>query len=237
MNTSLSPTDTPHEATKAPGRRTVDAPVRAFHALFALSFTGAWLTGDSEHWRLVHVTLGYTMIGLLVFRILWGLLGPRHAGLGLLARRLKNLPSLKTLINAKGGGMNWRPGLQWLLAAMMAGLLLVTVPVTLSGYAVYQEWGGEWLEEVHELFGNVFLAFVVAHLALIAWLSRLQRQNLAMPMLTGRRAEAGTDLVKKNHAWLAVLMLVCVGGFWGWQWQQAPVSNAPVEAGQEMDDD
>ena len=56
-----------------------DLPVRMFHWLTVLSFAGAWLTAESERWRLLHVTLGYTLAGLLVFRVLWGLIGTRHA--------------------------------------------------------------------------------------------------------------------------------------------------------------
>ena len=47
-------------------------PPRMLHWLMALSFTGAYITADGERWRLVHVTLGYTLAGLLVARVLWG---------------------------------------------------------------------------------------------------------------------------------------------------------------------
>ena len=57
-------------------RRVVDAATRMLHWLMALSFTGAYITADGERWRLVHVTLGYTLAGLLVARVLWGLFGP-----------------------------------------------------------------------------------------------------------------------------------------------------------------
>ena len=78
------------------GRRILvwDAPVRLFHWLTVLSFAGAWLTAESERWRLLHVTLGYTLAGLVVFRLLWGLVGTRHArfatqvhGKGIIPRR------------------------------------------------------------------------------------------------------------------------------------------------------
>ena len=55
-----------------------DLPVRLFHWLMVLSFAGAWLTAESERWRLLHVTLGYTLGGLVAFRVLWGLVGSRH---------------------------------------------------------------------------------------------------------------------------------------------------------------
>ncbi len=43
--------------------------MRVFHWLMVLAFAGAWLTGDGERWRLAHVTLGYTMAGLVGFRV------------------------------------------------------------------------------------------------------------------------------------------------------------------------
>ncbi|MDP3829273.1 MAG: cytochrome b/b6 domain-containing protein, partial [Polaromonas sp.] len=79
-------------AAATPGRRVTDAPTRMFHWLFALSFLGAYVTADGESWRLLHVTLGYTMAGLLVFRVLYSLLGPRQAGLGLMWRKLAGAP-------------------------------------------------------------------------------------------------------------------------------------------------
>jgi cytochrome b len=56
-----------------------DAPVRVFHWLMALCFAGAYATAEGESWRLVHVTLGYTLAGLVAFRIVWGFIGTRHA--------------------------------------------------------------------------------------------------------------------------------------------------------------
>jgi cytochrome b len=209
-------------------RRVTDAPTRMFHWLFALSFLGAYLTADGERWRLLHVTLGYSMAGLLGFRVLYGLLGPRHAGLGLLWRKLTGAPVwLKSLASASSGSrINWRQGQNLLMALAVFALLVMVVPLTLSGYGTYNEWGdflgGDWLEEVHEFFGEAFLVVVLAHLTLIAGLSLLRRKNQATPMFTGRVEGVGPDLVKHNHAWLAVLLLVAVLGYWAWEWQQSP---------------
>ena len=139
-------------------RRVVDAATRTLHWLMALSFTGAYITADGERWRLVHVTLGYTLAGLLVARVLWGLFGPRQVRLSVLWRKLQGLPAwLQSLVAVRSPSAlqaAWRPG-QNLLMALAVGLILVPiVPLTLSGYAVWDEWGGEWLEEVHEFFGN-----------------------------------------------------------------------------------
>ena len=78
---------------RRPGVCVTDAPTRMFHWLFALSFVGAYLTADGERWRALHVTLGYTMAGLLAFRVLYGLFGPRQARLGLMWRRLGSAPA------------------------------------------------------------------------------------------------------------------------------------------------
>jgi cytochrome b len=222
-NPSLHSTGHPTRAAAAPGRRVIDAPTRMFHWLFALSFLGAYLTADGERWRLLHVTLGYTLAGLLGFRVLYGLLGPRQASLGLLWRKLAGAPAwLKSLTSAASWStINWRQGQNLLMALAVFALLVMVVPLTLSGYGTYNDWGdflgGDWLEEVHEFFGEAFLVVVLAHLALIAGWSLLRRKNQAAPMLTGRVEGAGPDLVKHNHAWLVAAL-----GYWAWEWQQSP---------------
>ena len=67
MNTPL----TPPPAAGTSSILVWDLPVRMFHWLTVLSFAGAWLTAETERWRALHVTLGYTLAGLLVFRVLW----------------------------------------------------------------------------------------------------------------------------------------------------------------------
>lgn len=205
-----------------PGRLTIDAPVRAFHALFALCFAGAWLTAESERWRDVHVTLGYTFGGLLLFRLAYGLAGPRQARLALLWRRVA------------GAGDWWRearagrPALSRLatlgMGVAMLMLLAVAAPLVLTGYAGHVGWLGleDALEEVHEGFANAALVLVMAHLTLLAGLSLQRGRNLARPMLTGRSPGAGPDLVKADRRWLALLLVAVSVGFVGWHTAQQP---------------
>ena len=214
-------TQTPRPAT----RRVVDATTRMLHWLMALSFTAAYITADGERWRLVHVTLGYTLAGLVVARLLWGVFGPRQVRMSVLWRKLQGLPAwLKSLAAVRSPSAlqaTWRPGQNLLMALAVALILALVVPLTLSGYAVWDEWGGEWLEEVHEFFGNTLLFVVLAHIGLIALLSALRRKNQALPMLTGRVQGPGPDLAKGNHGWLAAAVLACVLAFLAWQWDQA----------------
>ncbi len=214
-----------------PGRRVVDAPTRMFHWLFALSFLGAYLSADSERWRALHVTLGYTVAGLLAFRVLYGLVGPRQARLSLLWRKLAGAPAwLRTVAGAARQatvqGIPWQQGQNLLMALAVVALLALVLPLTLSGYATYNGWGdalgGEWLEDVHEAAGEAMLALAFLHLGLIAGLSVLRRRNQALPMLTGRVAGAGPDLARRNHRGLAVALLLAVLAFFAWQWREAP---------------
>lgn len=213
----------------APSRRVVDATTRMLHWLMALTFTGAYLTADGERWRPVHVTLGYTTLaGLVVARLLWGLLGPRQVRLPLLWCRLKGLPAwLRSLAAVRSFGALRacsKPGQNLLMALAVALILALVAPLTLSGYAVWDAWGGEWLEDVHEFFGEAMLEVALAHIGLIALLSVWRSQNQALPMLTGRIPGAGPDVARHNHRLLATAVLACVLGFWAWQWQTAPAS-------------
>ena len=224
------------------GRRVTDAPTRVYHWLLALSFLGAYLTGDGERLRALHVTLGYTMAGLILFRLLYGLFGPRQVRLSVLRNKLTlGLAWLRGLpASLARGQVNWQPGQNLLMALAITLLLLCVLPLTLSGYAIYHEWGGEWLEELHEFFGNGYLMLVLAHLGLLLGISLWRRKNQALPMLTGRLPGKGPDLVRRNQGWLAILLLLAVLGYWRWEWQQAPNGLLSTQALQQVlagDDD
>lgn len=241
MNTT---TDVTGSRSVAPrGRLVTDALTRTLHWLLALSFTGAYLTAEGEHWRALHVTLGYTMAGLLVLRLLRGLIGPAEVRLAPQWRKLGSAG--KWWRQFASGPMlpqQWRQGHLLAMTATILLLLGLIAPLTLSGWVTYNDWGGEWLEQVHELLGNGLLALVLLHLGLIAGGSWLRRRNLALPMLTGRmdaRAGSGPDLIRKPRRLPALLLVLAVLGFWAWQWHDAPQGLVPSGAptAQHGDDD
>lgn len=214
--------------TKKLSRKVTDAPTRMFHWLFAFSFLGAYITAESESWRLVHVTLGYTMAGLLVFRILWGIFGPKHVRLGLLFRKLSGMSEwlksfqkfrhLSTWTDLHAiNSINWKQGQNLLMAFAVFALLLTVIPVTLTGYASYNDWGGKWLQNIHESIGEFYLFIVLSHLALIALLSVLRLKNIASPMITGTTAGPGPDLIKRDYRVIAGLLFFAVLAWWLWQ--------------------
>jgi len=178
------------QAAGSPAPRTVkvwDIAVRAFHWSFALTFAGAWLTAESERYRDVHVMLGYTMLGLVAFRLLWGVVGPRHArfsnfvrGPAAIGRYLRSLLA---------GDPEHHLGHNPAGAVAVVLLLGLAALAGLSGWALYDGPGGEWLEETHEFLAGALLAVVGVHLAGVAVASWLHRENLVHAMLTGRKKD------------------------------------------------
>ena len=140
-----------------------------------------------------------------------------------------SMPMVCDTGNSSGARLTMRGAGAALAAA--AALLALIAPLTLSGYADYQEWTGEWLEEVHEFFGNAMLLLVLAHVGLIAALSVLRRRNLAAPMIAGRGDGPGPDLVRRPHRLLAAALLAAVLGLWAWQWSSAPAPATGHPAG------
>lgn len=216
-----------------------DAPVRVFHWLTVLCFAGAWITAESERWRLLHATLGYTMAGLLVFRIVWGFLGSRHARFADFVRGPRAV--LRYLGSMLRGTPEHHVGHNPAGALAIVGLLLLIALASVTGWASYNEIGGEWTEELHEGAANAMMALVVVHVAAVALSSWLQHENLVGAMITGRKPGAPRDAIA--HAWrsVAALMLAAVLAFWWWQWQ-APIGGAPLDersaaAHEQRDDD
>lgn len=193
-------------------RKVMDAATRTWHWLFAACFVGAYLTAESEKLRLFHVTLGYTLAGLAVYRLVWGVLGPRHVKLDSVLRKLKGWVTFKQACQ-DGRGMNSANAkllVNLCMTSVALLMLLVIVPITASGYLTYNDMAGHWLEEVHEFFGEFMLYLVFAHLALIVIASVLRKTNLANAMLTGFQPGTGPDLVKKDHRLIAGALMMSV---------------------------
>ena len=225
-----------------------DAPVRVFHWLLVLSFAGAFITAESERWRLLHVTLGYTAAGLVAFRLLWGLVGTRHARFASFVRGPRAVAGyLRGLLSRDGTHpVGHNPAGGWAIV----GLLAMTLAVGATGFATFNDLGGGWLEELHEGLANAMLALVAVHVLGVVAGSRLHGENLVRSMVTGRKNGLPSDGIGSAWRSVAVLMLAAVLGFWSWQWTQAPdaaqlqaraearaQSHADRHHGREDDDD
>ena len=218
MNTaSASPAEKP--------RRTLvwDAPLRVFHWLLALAFAVAWLTAEGERWRLVHVTAGYTLAGLVAFRLVWGVVGTRHARFAGFVRGPRAVAAyLRSLLR---GRPEHHAGHNPAGALAIVALLTLAALTAATGWAGYVELGGDWLEEVHEALASAMLALVVVHVIAVIASSWLHRENLVAAMIHGRKPVPPREGIRRAWRGLAAVLLVAVLAFWWQEWRSAPAGG------------
>lgn len=165
--------------------RVWDPLVRLFHWSLIAAFAVAWLTGD-ELQRL-HVAAGYVIVGLVAFRLLWGLVGTAHARFSDFVRRpsvvIGHLIDTMNLRAKRYIGHNPAGGAMVIaLLAMLAATCATGVMMTTKTF-----WGVEWVEEAHEGAANLTLILVGLHLAGVVTASVQHRENLVAAMITGRK--------------------------------------------------
>jgi len=189
-----------------------DLPTRVFHWLLAGSFVGAFLTAESERYRDIHVVLGYTVLGLVAFRFLWGVVGTRYARFNsfpIAPRRvLGYIKSLFTRSPQHHTGHN--PAGSLAIYAILALALLASA----TGYAAYNEIGGEWLAELHEGAASAMLGLVVIHIGAVVVSSLIHRENLVAAMLNGYKNGRSGDGIRRKHRFVAAAVLLATAGFW-----------------------
>jgi cytochrome b len=226
MNTSSAYRNSSSEGDTTKRRILVwDAPVRLFHWLFAACFAGAWLTAESEHWRLVHVALGYTAGGLVIFRLAWGLVGTKYARFSSFVRGPDSV--WRYLRGILRGHPQRHIGHNPAGAIVIVAMLALSCALTITGWATYNDVGGNWLGDVHEALASFMLALVGIHVAGVVVSSWLHRENLVGAMLSGHKSGHPDEGIR--HAWrsVAAIVLASVLTFWWWQWQVAPLPIAP----------
>ena len=176
---------TPHAARPARTFRVFvwDLPVRAFHWALVASFAGAYWLSESERLRNIHVNLGYVVLGLVAFRLVWGFIGTPYARFrSFLFTPRDVLDYLRGLFTGTGKRyLGHNPAGSFAIWAIL-GLAALT---GMTGYATYNELGGDVVEEVHEVLANSWLWVVGIHVAGVLLSSLLHRENLVASMITG----------------------------------------------------
>ena len=162
-----------------------DPLVRLFHWSLLAAFVTAWATGDEL--KSVHEIAGYTIAGLLVFRVFWGLFGSTHARFTDFVRRpsvvIGYLADTARLRARRYIGHNPAGG------AMVVALLVMLSVICGSGILMTTDafWGVEWVEETHEIAVNVTLVLIALHIAGVLFASLEHGENLVAAMITGRK--------------------------------------------------
>ncbi|HJW55081.1 MAG TPA: cytochrome b/b6 domain-containing protein [Burkholderiaceae bacterium] len=165
--------------------RVWDPLVRIFHWSLVIGFFGAYLLGDDG--GQLHQAFGYAVLGLVAFRLVWGLIGSHHA------RFASFIPSYGKLIaylkdvrvHREARHLGHNPA----GAAMIVALLLALTGTGVTGWLMTTDlfWGSEGVEAVHETLANGMLLLVGLHVAGVVFSSLRHRENLVRAMITGRK--------------------------------------------------
>lgn len=189
-----------------------DFPVRVFHWSLVLCFAGAWLTAESEYWKLWHIAFGYSMGALILFRLVWGVLGTRYARFSQFVKGPSAIKAyfMSYLSSQPKHYVGHNPAGALAILAIISVIILTVV----SGYASYEEIGGEWLSDIHEAAASGLMGIVLIHIAAIIVTSVLHKENLAKAMITGRKIVTPDEAIKRSWTSVGVLMLVALAAMW-----------------------
>lgn len=216
-----------------------DLPVRLVHWSFAVGIVVLWLSAENHKMEL-HFTTGLIMLGLVVFRLLWGIVGSSTARF---SSFIKGPAAIRRhLAGGTNGGSAPVVGhnpLGALSVVALIGLLVLQIVLGLfaqdhdalnSGplnFLVSYD-AAVRISELHETVFNVILAFVALHIAAILYYRFIKRDNLVGPMITGKRVfEAAVATPRIAPLWKALVCAliaaaVAVWVNWGLPPWQAP---------------
>ncbi len=207
-----------------------DLPVRVFHWVLVLLVISQIVTvsigGNAMEY---HVLGGYAILTLVVFRILWGLLGTPtarfvnfvHGPLAVL-RYARSLASTQSELAA---GQNPLGG--WSVVAMLISLLVQTVSglfaddeIMTTGplWKYVSEDTASLFNVIHETNALVLVTLICIHLAAILFYLLRKKENLITPMLTGSKqlpdSSSGSLRPAQGVLRALLILVICAGATW-----------------------
>lgn len=206
--------------------RVWDLPTRLFHWSLAACIVGLVITanigGDAMVW---HFRLGYSVLTLILFRLVWGLVG------GYWSRFSTFVPGPSTVIAYLKGrakpeqAVGHNPlGALSVLALLFASFAQAAVglmsddEIAAAGPLV-SKIPGAWVSVatfVHtEVTKVILILLVFLHIAAILWYRFKKKENLIGPMIVGDKTlpdntQASHDTLA-SRAVAAVVLLLCAG--------------------------
>ncbi len=204
-----------------------DLPTRLFHWLLVAAVATALLTGfvTPESWMGVHLAAGYLIVVLLVFRLIWGLLGPEYSRIASMVRATRRLPEhvRGLLLLRPPDHLGHNPAGSVMILALFGVLtaLVVTGLMVqggeekqgpLAGIASYAL--GHGAKGIHEVLVWLLLAMIAGHLAGVLVETWLLRSPLVRAMITGWiPLPAGTPLPEHARVARPAAALACLAAF------------------------
>lgn len=173
-------------------QRVWDLPIRLFHWLLVASIAFAYISGQLGgnliDW---HARAGFFIVGLVVFRLVWGVVGTPTARF---ATFVRGPAAIAAYLRGEWRGIGHNPlgalsvlGLLALVGAQAATGLFTNDDIAFQG--PFADWVGKELSDRfhgwHALLQNGLLALIGVHVAAIVFYARVKKENLVKPMITG----------------------------------------------------
>ena len=216
-----------------------DLPVRLFHWLLVISLIASWYTSDGERDLIeYHLYTGYFILGLLLFRIIWGVIGTKYA---LFSQFIPTPKKLKSYLQGNTQKQDDNTiGHNPLGALMVVFMLSLILSQVISGLFMNDDifTSGPYYESVssstqqfmsfihHNVF-DVIVAVSLVHISAAFYYLFVKKSNLISPMITGfkRSNKAETSGIKSSKLILSLVVIVVIMLFLYW----LLVLNIPVE--------
>jgi cytochrome b len=208
--------------------RVWDLPTRVFHwvlvALVVFSFVTAKIGGNALTY---HMWSGYTILTLILFRIVWGFVGGRESRFTAFVRGPATVFHYATSLLGKGSEryLGHNPLGGWSVVAMLAALalqastgLFVNDEIATEGpLAQYVSLATSlFLTRIHRLNQWVLVALVSLHVLAVLFYLFAKRDNLIGPMIHGHKTWSRNGTLSVPNRTGAALAIVCVAAAAVW---------------------
>lgn len=198
-----------------------DIPTRLFHwllvATLVFQYASAEWFDDMIQW---HSYGGYFCLGLIIFRVLWGIIGSHYARFSQFVVSPKSVAKYLMNNKYKTESKHESLGHNPLGAYSVIAMLSIILTQALSGlfisdniftdgpyYGVLSDKWQNIVEFIHRNTFNLIIAFVVLHLAAIIFYKLVKKQALVAAMFNGKKTLIGENIdsklpVIRNRWWL-----------------------------------
>ena len=189
-----------------------DLPTRLFHWLLTAAVVAAFITGlEGGNWMVWHGRLGILIIGLLTFRIVWGLVGSTYArfsqfvpGPGRLLRYLRG--QWQGLGHNPLGALSVLTLLGLLLFQTISGLF-ANDDIAFNGplQDLVSKGTSDWLTGLHRQVVWFLVALVCLHVIAVVFHTRVHKNDLITPMISGiKPVEDPSAQSAQGGGWVAL---------------------------------
>ena len=198
-----------------------DLPVRVTHWALVLAVAGCWATHYAGvEWFTWHRRLGYTVLVLVAFRIVWGFFGTRHARFASFVRGPR---VLLAYLRERGPATVGHNPLGALSVLAMLALLLLQGATGLFANDEIMSMGPFYgwiapelsnrITTLHRASSDWLLALIGLHVVAVAFYVRVRRQPLVRAMITGRKPAAdvpAAEAIAGSRVLLAVVIVAAL---------------------------